>query len=396
MHKIKFLSKVENPAAYAKLASEGVLLGYPVKIKGQTHRSDNNIPYHSSVKFFDSSKDHAHQIHALARHLPLNPPDAKNTQIGFDKFKDRVGNDVHVITLHGNSADKLKEHNGKFAHMGFPSTFEWKPHVSVDSDTWNKIKASGAKTAHEAGIEFGPAELKHGHKTLKTYHHEADSSEPKVPDHSDLTAKVKVAKSEELQNIEKGAFKNASIALGMASALAGAHNNTQANEKVSSAPKAPISSNRSPASIPHSKNRTPSYDHQKMLRTLAQVESSGGKDTNHEATPQGTGYGKYALMPNTIHMIVQGHRDLRTKHGKALALNGPQLHQYMDDNKGLEDVIADRYLSHIEHKLGKDPGQNGYAWFQGIKRTKEHKKSGVDIKNHWRTKRVKEAYDKEK
>jgi hypothetical protein len=188
--KLPNLHKAENPEQYAKLANEGILLGYPVKINGSDKRPDNGINYHSTIKYFDPSKDHPHAIHELAQHLPLNPPDAKNTQIKFDKFKDRMGNDVHVITLHGNSADKIKEHNGKFAGMGFPSTFEWTPHVSVDKNTWDKVRSSGAKTAYEAGIEFGSAHLKKGPKVLKNYHHEADTTDPKVPDQGDFTAKM--------------------------------------------------------------------------------------------------------------------------------------------------------------------------------------------------------------
>jgi 8-oxo-dGTP pyrophosphatase MutT (NUDIX family) len=198
----------ENPSQYAKLAQEGLMLGHPVKINGETHRPDNNVQYHSTVKDFDKQKDHPHAVHQLAQHLPLNPPDAKNTQISFDTFKDRMGNDVHVIKLHGNSADKMKEHNGKFSHMGHPSKFEWTPHISVPKDVHDKIKSSGVRTAHEAGIEFGPAELKSGPKTLKTYHHQPDSAEPKFPDEGDLTAKIpyeptKMGKSENLTGLKK-------------------------------------------------------------------------------------------------------------------------------------------------------------------------------------------------
>ncbi len=193
------LHKAENPSSYANDANSGLLLGYPVKINGKDARDDNGIKFHSSIKYFDKDKDHAHDVHELAQHLPLNPPDAKNTQIEPGQFKDRMGNDVYVIKMKGNSADKMKEHNSKFAHMGFPSKFVWEPHVSVPKDLHDKIKASGAKTAHEAGIEFGPAELKHGQKTLRTYHHQADTTEPRVPDESDFTAKmnVPVTKAEE-------------------------------------------------------------------------------------------------------------------------------------------------------------------------------------------------------
>src|ERR1019366_9936503 len=108
------------------------------------------------------TKDHPHAIHELAQHLPLNPPDAKNTQIEPGQFKDRFGKDVFVIKLKGNSADKLKEHNAKFNHMGYPTNFVWEPHISVDKDLHDRIKAGNFKTAHEAGISFGTAQLKKG------------------------------------------------------------------------------------------------------------------------------------------------------------------------------------------------------------------------------------------
>lgn len=369
------IDKAENPAKYAKDANEGLILGYPVKIKGHANRPDNGIGYHSTIKYFDKNKDHPHQIHHLARHLPLNPPDAKNTQIKFDQFKDRFGNDVNVITLHGNSADKLKEHNGKFAGMGHPSKFEWTPHVSVDKKTWEYIKNSGAKTAHEAGIEFGHAELKKGQKTLKTYHHQSDSAEPAFPDHSDYMSKIAVNKSELL--LEKGAFKNAALGMGMAAALVGAPNHTS-NIK----------------NHPDIQSHKSNYDHSKMLRAIASVESSGGKNINHVPTSQGQAYGKWALMPNTITDTIKGHKDLKEKYGKALSLKGPELHRFMQDNKGLEDVIADRHLSHIEHNFKNNPDQTAFAWNQGITGTK--KNDPKFISNHPYVKKIRDAYGKEK
>ena len=380
-YELFLIGKSENPEKYAKDASEGLLLGYPVKIKGQETRSDNGVPFHSTIKYFDKDKDHPHQIHHLARHLPLNPPDAKNTQIKFNQFKDRFGNDVNVVTLHGNSAEKLKEHNGKFAHMGYPSKFEWTPHISVDRKTWEDLKNSGAKTAHEAGIEFGGAELKKGPKKLKTYHHHPDTTEPAVPDESDYTAKISVNKSE--QPLEKGALKNAAIGMGMAAALAGAPNNTSSKNH------------------PDIQAHQSAYDHSKMLRAIASVESSGGKNVNHEA---GGGkihgsehaYGRYGMMPQTIREVVGAHKDLKSKHNKLLALKGENLHRYMQDHKGLEDTVADRHLSHLEHVVGKDPSHLGYGWLNGAQGTLSAKKQGKDINSHWHAKKVSEAYGKEK
>lgn len=423
------LIKAEDPAGYAKLANEGVMIGYPVKINGQHRRPDNGVGYHSTVKFFDPAKDHPHSIHALARHLPLNPPDAKNTQIKFDTFKDRLGNDVHVASLHGNSANKIKEHNGKFAHMGFPAKFEYTPHISLDKDTWQKMKDSGAKTAHEAGIEFGHAELKRGPKTLKTYIHSHDSTEPVVPDEGDMTAKMNVSKtamgkSEDIvgkkplmkpyvseaqrrwahtssgkealggesgvhewdeatkgkklpervsKPLEKGALKSAGMALGMAGALAATPHPGSTVEQGSG------------------------YDHHKMLDAISQVESSGGKNTNHKALSNGEhAYGKYGLTTNTIHDTIKANPDLKAKHAKALALKGDTVHRYMHDNQGLEDTIADRHLTHLEGHFGNNLNELGTAWLNGVRGTNKAKQAGKDLSNHQYAKKIKENYGRGK
>ncbi len=287
------LRKDENPEQYAKLANQGIMLGYPVKIAGQTHRPDNSVQYHSTVKYFDPQKDHLHQVHNIAQHLPLNPPDTKNTQIKFDTFKDRMGNDVHAVTLHGNSAEKLKEHNGKFAHMGFPATFAWQPHISVDKSTWEKLKASGAKTAHEAGIQFGPAELKRGPKTVKTYHHEPDSAEPKVPDQGDMTAKM-TAKSEDTMGAK-------------------------------------------PLMKPYVSEAQRRWAH-----TSSGKEALGGEAGVHEWDEATKG----KKLPERVRksedeikkMIKKEHR-LHSKFAKALALSGDSLRKYIEDNRDLQKAV---------------------------------------------------------
>jgi len=430
----------DDPKEYAKRANSGMMLGYPVRIGGQDTRPDNGVGYHSTIKVFNPEKDHPHKVHELAQHLPLNAPDAKNTQIEPTTFKDRNGNDVHVLKLKGNSAEKIKEHNAKFSHMGDPQPYEYNAHISLDKPTWDKIKSSGAQTAHEAGIEFGNAELKRGPKTIKTYHHAPDSAEPQFPDHGDFTSRVNAPKTQKSEDIhgkkplakpflseaqrrwghtqagkealggnagvhewdeatkgkklpervgkaeplEKGAIKNAGIALGMAGALAGGAGHAGAAD-------------RSPASIQHTKPQAPSYDHGKMLRTIAQVESNNGANTNHPVASNGElAFGKYGLMPGTIKDTIKGHKDLAAKHGKALALKGQQFQNYMHDNKGLEDVIADRHLSHMEHVLGKNPEHLGYGWLNGAQGTLNAIKQKKDIKNHWHVKKIRDAYGKVK
>jgi hypothetical protein len=107
-------------------------------------------------------------------------------------------------------------------------------------------------------------------------------------------------------------------------------------------------------------------------------------------------FGKYGLMPGTIKDTIKGHKDLATKHGKALALQGQQLQNYMRDNKGLEDQIADRHLSHMEHVLGKNPEHLGYGWLNGAQGTLNAIKQKKDIKNHWHVRKIRDAYSKGK
>jgi hypothetical protein len=363
------LIKAENPEAYKKLAEQGVMVGFPARIKGQAHRADIGIPYHSTVKFFNPEKDHPRDIHAIASKMSLTPPDPKTTRIEPGQFKDRMGNDVYVIKLHGKHADEIKGHNAKFSHMGYPANFEYQPHVSVDKKTWDNIVASKATTAHEAGIDFGPAELRRGHQILATY-------KPKIaaPLGGEHQSEDKLAASEDMN---KSVFRNLAAGAAMTAGLAMA---PSAN--------API-------------HQPAQYSSQKMLHAIADVESSGGKNENHAA---GGGpihgnehaFGKYGLMPETIRETIHMNRDLATKHSKAMRLKGTDLNHYMQDNPGLEDQIATKHLSRLEHHFGQNPSTIGYAWLNGVKGTYDAQKHKKDLGSHWHAKKVREAYEKEK
>jgi hypothetical protein len=359
---ISYLLKAENPEAYKKLAEQGIMVGFSAKVAGNTHRPDNGIPYHSTVKFFDPEKDTPENIHSIASQLKLTPPDPKNTKIEPGMFKDRMGNDVYVIKLHGPHADEIKNHNAKFSHMGYPASYEYQPHVSVDKQTWDKIVESKAQTAHEAGIEFGPAQLKQGHNVLHTYPHlhAVPGGQP------------------------EGSVKTALKRIGTAAAMAGAIATATPTQEAASVPS----------------EQQPQYSSQKMLNTIAQVESSGGKFANHRALGglhEGErAYGKYGLTPAVIRETIKMHSDLRSKHKKASALDGDDLHHYMQDNPGLEDAVANKHLKRLEHHFGPDPAKIGYAWLSGISGTYKANKENKNIHDHWHVKKIKTAYSRGK
>ena len=227
----------------------------------------------------------------------------------------------------------------------------------MDKETHDKIKASGAKTAHEAGIKFGHAELKQGHNVLHTY-------EPKK-----LAASENIHK---LEQLEKGAIKNIITAGAMAGALATSH-----------AAQGPT-------------NSPLSYSHDKMLNAISQVESSGGKNVNHKPTSQGSAYGKFALMPNTIHETIKMNPDLKRQHSKAIGLNGNDLSHYMQDNPNLEQVLADRHIKRLEHHFGQNPTAIAFAYNQGISGTNRAIKEKQNIESHPYVQKFKQAYGKEK
>ena len=144
---------------------------------GKDKRPDNGIDYHSTIKFFDKegdSPEHAHEAASKLEHQHIDP---KKVGLEPKVLKDRNGNDVYALGLTGHHADKLKEQHEKFGHMGHPENYRWGAHISVPKAVHDEIKAKGHKTAHEAGIEFGPAELRRGPKILHTYHPKMKKSE---------------------------------------------------------------------------------------------------------------------------------------------------------------------------------------------------------------------------
>lgn len=378
---MKPLLKAENAQAYKKLAEKGIMVAHPVSVMGQKQRPDNGISYHSTIKFFNPDKDTASSIHGVAKNLNFVPPDPRKTRIEPGMFKDRMGNDVYVIKLHGEHADQIKNNNKKFDHMGYKASFEFQPHVSVDKATWQKIVDSKAQNAYEAGITFGPAELRQGHSVLATYHHKPaiSLSSPGAPKEVNVEHR-KLAASEDIkEDLQKGIINQLTPIIGLAAAVVGG------------------GSAQSIAVSPSEHSRD-GYTHEKMLRTISDVESSGGKFANHRMLGGMHGeeraYGKYGLTPHVIRETIKMHRDL-SGHKKASNLQGDDLHHYMQDNPGLEDQIASRHLRRLEHHFGQDPVKIGYGWLNGITGTYKAGRNKEDLDNHWHVLKIKKNFQRE-
>ncbi len=192
------LAKAESPQSYASLAQKGIMVAHPVSFSGKTHRDDIGVKYHATVKASDQDLTTPTEMHRAALQANFQPIDPKTTGIEPSTFKDRFGKDVHIIKLRTGN-DSLKQANSHFEHIKQFKNHEFVPHISVDAETWHKIKNSGAKTAHEAGIEFGPAKLYHGQKELATYQPKKTKIEPMAASESSSLqpiSKAEMAKSD--------------------------------------------------------------------------------------------------------------------------------------------------------------------------------------------------------
>jgi hypothetical protein len=116
-------------------------------------------------------------------------------------------------------------------------------------------------------------------------------------------------------------------------------------------------------------------DYKKFLRTIAQIESSGGKNTKHKEVESGiqagsSAYGKYGLMPNTIRELAN------SEYGDHLP---SQLREMSDEElKGelirhpeLEEVAAKALYNKITSKGITDPREEAYMWNAGHNLTQD-------------------------
>lgn len=211
------------------------------------------------------------------------------------------------------------------------------------------------------------------------------------------------SKYKKTEDMEKNTLRNIGAGLAIAGALA---TGTPEKADAPTVPKTKISqaatkTPTAPKATAEPKAATPKfgdeYSTKRMLHTIAQVESSGGRNINHAPvnSPMHRGnraYGQYGLMPVTIKDTIKAHGDLKSKHGKALALDGQDFHNYMKRNPELGETVAERHVQRLERQFGQDPSKIGYAWFQGIRGTHDAIKQKKDIENHWHVKKIRDAY----
>lgn len=103
-----------------------------------------------------------------------------------------------------------------------------------------------------------------------------------------------------------------------------------------------------------------------ILKFLAQIESNGGKNFNHQMVNHGINkgtraIGTYGLMPATVDTIVKNRPEYRN-----LAAMSPIVKkQYIESHPEIEKILANQLVTNVSNRVGNDPEKIAYAWNHG-------------------------------
>jgi len=209
-----------------------------------------------------------------------------------------------------------------------------------------------------------------------------------IPFKSKLTASEKA-----VIDMHKATSFRSAIMAGLATGAMATSSNVQAGM---TQPETPVQN-----TITHDQ-QVPENNKNHILNAIQFVESSGGKNTNHERLPQDSihrgerAFGKYGLTPLLIRETIGQHKDLSRKYNSLQNLQGDQFHEQMQQHPELEEIIASRHYDRLSRKFGHDHQKIGYAWLNGITGTMKALKRGDDISDHWHVQKITNAYNKAK
>lgn len=368
------------PESYKQRANAGGNVMWRAKVKGRKSLS-TGIPLHVSLKTFDKPEDlPIDEIHQKVKELNIQRPDP-------NKLKYEAT--THQSPKTGLTYYMLKLHNHDPAHEAFNAHFngrgithpKFMQHITIDKELHDQIQKEGLRPDE---ISFSPLMIEQGANNPTHIFPDAQSHKDAEDDVTPkrLGPHQTLEKSEFMEPLEKSAMKR----FGMAAAAMGA---LSGYPKVAQAPQ--------PSAQQMSAQQANQYSSKRMLNAMRQVESSGGKDINHaKATNGQTAIGQYALMPDTIRDTVKMNPDLKRHHPRVLALQNKDMAHYLQDNPELEQQVAERHLSRLEHHFGHDPATLGYAWLNGVVGTNRDLKRGINPNTHWHAAKVVKAYNQGK
>lgn len=112
---------------------------------------------------------------------------------------------------------------------------------------------------------------------------------------------------------------------------------------------------------------------EQFLNTISKIESSGGKNFDHDLITSGIhkghkAVGSYGLMPNTIYevlnrMRIDGSLPQELQHLEKL--KPQQVKQVLEGKPDQEKMIAEYLGQKVLNRQGGDEEKAAYSWFQG-------------------------------
>lgn len=110
-----------------------------------------------------------------------------------------------------------------------------------------------------------------------------------------------------------------------------------------------------------------------FLQKIQEIESSGGKNTDHPVVEEGIqagdqAIGRYGLMPNTIRELVNRRRMQGTSTGELQDLSrmpAQEMKKYIEQSPSLEDELAKQMATMVTRRQGGDEDRSAYSWTMG-------------------------------
>lgn len=121
------------------------------------------------------------------------------------------------------------------------------------------------------------------------------------------------------------------------------------------------------------------------LQKIAQIESSGGQNKNHETTKVGlnagdTAGGSTGMMPIMAQEILKKNPELAKKYPELTTTNHDDITSAINNNPAMESELANAHWDRLNKVFSGDTARMAYAWRNGI--TAAKKASDVQVQEH--------------
>ena len=199
------------------------------------------------------------------------------------------------------------------------------------------------------------------------------------------------------EELNKGALKDA-IKVGIAASMLSMPNKLKDPPQPVSTPKPHIVIGQEANTTDSAQKLSPRIQHNieinPFLKTIAMIESSGGKNTEHKEIKTGmhagnAAIGRYGLMPSTVVDIAKKSDRIKKYYPELASFDhkkdGKTIKDIVSSDPNLENLIALELQNRLSKVFGGDHEKMAYAWFNGVTGTHQALKSGGDsaIKNHF-------------